>query len=110
MSGIAFHIQVVVGKIIGYSIAVFVLFRIFWSFVRHPIRFTKATFFKQRVMPTCLNDPNLGNHEFAHLEVSHEMLLLSDSLSSDHKSHRFRPTTMKQIARLSFSPVDEREK
>lgn len=61
-------------------------------------------------MPTCLNDPNLGNHEFAHLEVSHEMLLLSDSLSLGHKSYRSRPTMMKQIARLSFSPVWERQK
>ena len=64
-------VQIIVANIIGYFIATLFLIRTLFLFIRSPISFVKGTFFnKRRVMPTCLNDPRLGNHGFIHLEVS----------------------------------------
>jgi hypothetical protein len=70
MAKFALFVQVILANIIGYFIATLLLCRTFLLFVRSPIKFVKGTFFnKRKVMPTCLNDPSLGNHGFIHLEV-----------------------------------------
>ncbi|XP_053405218.1 epoxide hydrolase 4-like isoform X1 [Mercenaria mercenaria] len=69
MGKIAHLIQIILATIIGYFIATLVLIRTFITFVRSPVKFVSGTFFnKRKVMPTCLNDPSLGNHGFIHLE------------------------------------------
>ncbi|XP_052796397.1 epoxide hydrolase 4-like [Mya arenaria] len=68
---VSFFIQSVVAKIIGLFFACLISFSIFVQFVKGPIKFIKLNVLKlkkRNVMPPCLNDPSLGNHDFVHLE------------------------------------------
>jgi len=70
---IAFTIQSIVGRILGVFFAFVVLLNLLYRNLKSPLEFIKVNVFKTKrrhVMPACLKDPSLGEHNYAHLEVS----------------------------------------
>ncbi|WAQ98829.1 EPHX4-like protein [Mya arenaria] len=68
---VKFYIQSAVSKLIGFFLACLISLAIVVQFIKGPIQFIKLNVLKlkkRNVMPPCLNDPSLGNHDFVHLE------------------------------------------
>ncbi|KAK3601193.1 hypothetical protein CHS0354_004393 [Potamilus streckersoni] len=66
--GLLHYFQFAVACAFGLWYSLWIILHLVLSFMKGPITFVKDFFKKRDVMPSCLNDPGLGSHEFVHLK------------------------------------------